>query len=96
MFHIRHKREKHHPRTPDKYGNYSKRAWDGIVRVWRKELHKWDPVPNNESDSIENKYKDIEDLNKIESELEDLQKELSIETEELEEYDFMEHEEFVD
>jgi len=31
------------PRTPDKYKKMSKRCWDGLVRVWRKQLHKYDP-----------------------------------------------------
>lgn len=32
------------PRTPDIHRQYSKRAWDGIVRKWRRELHSWDVV----------------------------------------------------
>jgi len=39
----RNKRKRGDPQTPDKYASYSKRAWDGLVRVWRRKLHAWDP-----------------------------------------------------
>ena len=32
-----------HPRTPDPYEMQSKRAFDGRIRKWRRELHRWDP-----------------------------------------------------
>ncbi len=31
-----------HPRTPDPYVAQSKRAFDGRLHKWRRELHKWD------------------------------------------------------
>ena len=34
-----------HPVTPDKSARMSKRSWDGVVRVWRRALHRWDPTP---------------------------------------------------
>lgn len=40
-----------HPRTPDPYEVQSKRSFDGRIKAWRRELHKWDtlhpppPVP---------------------------------------------------
>lgn len=34
-----------HPRTPDPYELQSKRAFDGRIKIWRKELHKWDNLP---------------------------------------------------
>lgn len=40
---FRTKRKRGDPQTPDKYATYSKRAWDGLVRVWRRKLHAWDP-----------------------------------------------------
>uniref|UniRef100_A0A182PPZ8 Histone RNA hairpin-binding protein RNA-binding domain-containing protein n=1 Tax=Anopheles epiroticus TaxID=199890 RepID=A0A182PPZ8_9DIPT len=39
----RHARTKDHPMTPQKTLKYSRRAWDGLVRVWRKKLHCFDP-----------------------------------------------------
>ncbi|XP_067628368.1 histone RNA hairpin-binding protein [Eurosta solidaginis] len=41
----RHQRTRDHPRTPDKFGKYSRRTFDGIVKVWRKQLHYYDPEP---------------------------------------------------
>lgn len=39
----REQRTKEHPKTPPKHIKYSRRAWDGLVRVWRKKLHCFDP-----------------------------------------------------
>lgn len=36
------KRTKEHPRTPPMQLKYSRRAWDGIVKKWRKQLHEFD------------------------------------------------------
>jgi histone RNA hairpin-binding protein len=35
-----------HPRTPkaDNIQKYSKRAFAGVVRIWRRQLHYWDTV----------------------------------------------------
>ncbi|EFA78727.1 histone RNA hairpin-binding protein [Heterostelium album PN500] len=64
----RHKREKQHPRTPDKYQRCSRRSWAGQIKKWRKELHKFDPNATEEddddnyiSDTINNKNDNDED-----------------------------------
>ena len=44
--------EKKHPWTPNKYKDCSKRAFDGIVRAWRRALHEWDPQPETPSSVI--------------------------------------------
>lgn len=39
----REERTNEHPWTPPKNAKYSRRGWDGLVKVWRKKLHCWDP-----------------------------------------------------
>jgi hypothetical protein len=43
-------RLRQHPRTPEKSLKCSKRAWDGLVKQWRRKLHEYDisPSKNNE------------------------------------------------
>ncbi|XP_065081432.1 histone RNA hairpin-binding protein [Ochlerotatus camptorhynchus] len=46
----RDQRTKDHPKTPPKHIKYSRRAWDGVVKVWRKQLHCFDPDGKSEAD----------------------------------------------
>jgi len=39
----RNKRKPWHPKTPDRTKICSKRSWDGMVRKWRRMLHRYDP-----------------------------------------------------
>ncbi|XP_012266198.2 histone RNA hairpin-binding protein [Athalia rosae] len=46
-------RTKEHPTTPPKDVKYSRRGWDGMVRLWRKQLHAWDPVDESSTSAVE-------------------------------------------
>ena len=39
----KHRRTRTDPRTLDVGAAASKRAWDGIYKVWRRQLHAYDP-----------------------------------------------------
>ncbi|EAT37613.1 AAEL010422-PA [Aedes aegypti] len=47
----REKRTNDHPKTPPKHIKYSRRAWDGLIKVWRKKLHCFDPDAKPEADA---------------------------------------------
>ncbi|XP_055540299.1 histone RNA hairpin-binding protein [Wyeomyia smithii] len=47
----REQRTKDHPKTPPKHLKYSRRAWDGLIKVWRKKLHCFDPNAMPEADN---------------------------------------------
>lgn len=32
-----------HPKTPPKHLKYSRRAWEGLIKSWRRKLHTFDP-----------------------------------------------------
>lgn len=46
----RDKRTIEHPKTPPKQIKYSRRAWDGVIKVWRKQLHCFDPNGQQDAD----------------------------------------------
>eukprot|EP00042_Codosiga_hollandica_P017321 m.47067 g.47067 ORF g.47067 m.47067 type:complete len:144 (-) comp47509_c0_seq1:169-600(-) len=56
-----------HPVTPDVKRKCSKRAWDGLVRNWRKALHVYDPKAE---DTVEAEQVDLTDLGVLDPELE--------------------------
>ncbi|PAA52529.1 hypothetical protein BOX15_Mlig027305g1, partial [Macrostomum lignano] len=40
-------REKGDPRTPNKFVRMSRRAWDGCVKQWKLQLHRWDDAASS-------------------------------------------------
>lgn len=42
-------RKKTHPQTPNKHIKYSRRAFDGMIKSWRKRLHHFDPIDTNKT-----------------------------------------------
>ena len=38
------KRTADHPKTPPRHIKYSRRAFDGLIKAWRKQLHYFDPT----------------------------------------------------
>ncbi|XP_037949117.1 histone RNA hairpin-binding protein [Teleopsis dalmanni] len=57
----RSQRTRDHPRTPNKYGKYSRRAFDGLVKIWRKQLHSYDPPINDAVDKEDKSSSDDSD-----------------------------------
>lgn len=58
-----------HPKTPPIRRKYSRRAWDGLIKQWRLNLHIWtDPTQRKSSSKDEDNDEDEEDEDNAEAE----------------------------
>lgn len=48
------RREPGQPKTPNMQMKYSRRAWDGLIKMWRKKLHDWDDSKTPEGEEATN------------------------------------------
>ncbi|XP_046749306.1 histone RNA hairpin-binding protein isoform X2 [Diprion similis] len=48
-------RAKEHPKTPPKNIKCSRRGWDGMVKLWRQQLHVFDPPDTNGAKVVQEK-----------------------------------------
>jgi len=55
LFVFREQRLPFHPRTPELTRKFSRRAWDGLIRQWRLNLHCWSEFPVSAVEQLDTK-----------------------------------------
>jgi len=48
-------RTSEHPWTPNKFSVCSTRSWQGMMRIWRRKLHFWDPAEVKQEENFSDK-----------------------------------------
>lgn len=51
------------PRTPNKYKQYSRRQWDGLVKAWKLQIHAWNAEGAASSPEKDVKFPVVEEWN---------------------------------
>ena len=68
----KHRRERHMPRTPEKRGKFSRRRWDGMIKAWKKSIHKYGQLDDrSEEEEDEDKERGQEERERPQQEEEE-------------------------
>jgi hypothetical protein len=47
----KHQRTRYQPVTPDKFRKMPRRSWDNLIKMWRRQLHQYDPTDGEDQET---------------------------------------------